>query len=66
VTKALSTWKELTAPRKVERTGIPASGVCAREPITAWRQTVEMQGAALLLHSRAPIVAGVKAGLEEP
>lgn len=25
--KALSTWKELTAPRKVERTGIPASGV---------------------------------------
>ena len=27
VNKALSTWKELTAPRKVERTGIPASGV---------------------------------------
>ncbi|MEM9708809.1 MAG: dihydropyrimidinase [Pseudomonadota bacterium] len=27
VTKALSTWKELTAPRKVERNGIPASGV---------------------------------------
>jgi dihydropyrimidinase len=27
VAKALSTWKELTAPRKVERTGIPASGV---------------------------------------
>ena len=27
VTKALSTWKELTAPRRVERTGIPASGV---------------------------------------
>ena len=27
VTKALSTWKELTAPRPVERTGIPASGV---------------------------------------
>jgi dihydropyrimidinase len=27
VTKALSTWKELTAPRKVERTGIPVSGV---------------------------------------
>jgi dihydropyrimidinase len=27
VTRALSTWKELTAPRKVERTGIPASGV---------------------------------------
>lgn len=25
--KALSTWKELTAPRKVERKGIPASGV---------------------------------------
>ena len=25
--KALSTWKELTAPRKIERTGIPASGV---------------------------------------
>ncbi len=24
VNKALSTWKELTAPRKVERTGIPA------------------------------------------
>ena len=27
VNKALSTWKELTAPRKVERAGIPASGV---------------------------------------
>jgi len=27
VSKSLSTWKELTAPRKVERTGIPASGV---------------------------------------
>ncbi len=27
VNKALSTWKELTAPRKIERTGIPASGV---------------------------------------
>jgi dihydropyrimidinase len=27
VNKALSKWKELTAPRKVERTGIPASGV---------------------------------------
>jgi dihydropyrimidinase len=27
VTHALSTWKELTAPRKVERTGIPVSGV---------------------------------------
>jgi len=27
VNKALSTWKELTSPRKVERTGIPASGV---------------------------------------
>ena len=27
VNKALSTWKELTAPRKVERTGIPATGV---------------------------------------
>ena len=27
VTKALSTWKELTAPRKVERAGIPVSGV---------------------------------------
>jgi dihydropyrimidinase len=25
--RALSTWKELVAPRKVERTGIPASGV---------------------------------------
>ncbi|SMX49099.1 dihydropyrimidinase [Maliponia aquimaris] len=25
--RALSTWKELTAPRPVERTGIPASGV---------------------------------------
>ena len=24
VNKALSTWKELTAPRKVERSGIPA------------------------------------------
>lgn len=27
VNKALSTWKEITAPRKVVRTGIPASGV---------------------------------------
>ncbi len=27
VNTAFSTWKELTAPRKVERTGIPASGV---------------------------------------
>jgi dihydropyrimidinase len=27
INRALSTWKELTAPRKVERTGIPASGV---------------------------------------
>ncbi len=27
VARALSQWKELTAPRKVERTGIPASGV---------------------------------------
>ncbi|GHA22652.1 dihydropyrimidinase [Devosia pacifica] len=27
VGKALSTWKELTAPRKIERSGIPASGV---------------------------------------
>ena len=27
VNKALSTWKEITAPRKVERSGIPASGV---------------------------------------
>jgi dihydropyrimidinase len=27
VAKALSTWKELTAPRPVERAGIPASGV---------------------------------------
>ncbi len=27
VNKALSTWKKLTAPRKVERSGIPASGV---------------------------------------
>lgn len=27
VNRALSQWKELTAPRKVERTGIPASGV---------------------------------------
>ena len=27
VNKALSTWKEVMAPRKVERTGIPASGV---------------------------------------
>ena len=27
VTAALSSWKALTAPRKVERTGIPASGV---------------------------------------
>ncbi|UYQ73238.1 dihydropyrimidinase [Pelagibacterium flavum] len=27
VNKALSKWKELTAPRKVERSGIPASGV---------------------------------------
>jgi dihydropyrimidinase len=27
VSRALSQWKELTAPRKVERSGIPASGV---------------------------------------
>ncbi len=27
VSSALSTWKEVTAPRKVQRTGIPASGV---------------------------------------
>ena len=27
VNTAYSTWKEVTAPRKVERTGIPASGV---------------------------------------
>ncbi|KEO60460.1 dihydropyrimidinase [Thioclava indica] len=27
VTKALSTWKDLTAPRPVQRSGIPASGV---------------------------------------
>jgi dihydropyrimidinase len=27
VSRALSTWKELTAPRPVQRTGIPASGV---------------------------------------
>ena len=27
VNSALSTWKEVTAPRKVQRTGIPASGV---------------------------------------
>ncbi|MBB4101925.1 dihydropyrimidinase [Allorhizobium borbori] len=27
VNKALSSWKEIVAPRKVERTGIPASGV---------------------------------------
>ncbi|MFC5585579.1 dihydropyrimidinase [Nitratireductor kimnyeongensis] len=27
VNRALSQWKEVTAPRKVERTGIPASGV---------------------------------------
>ena len=27
VNRALSTWKEVVAPRKVERTGIPASGV---------------------------------------
>jgi len=27
VNKALSKWKEITAPRKVERSGIPASGV---------------------------------------
>ena len=27
VNRALSTWKELTAPRPVERSGIPASGV---------------------------------------
>ncbi len=27
VNRALSTWKELTAPRKIERSGIPASGV---------------------------------------
>jgi dihydropyrimidinase len=27
VNRALSTWKEVVAPRKIERTGIPASGV---------------------------------------
>ncbi|MEM6479009.1 MAG: dihydropyrimidinase, partial [Pseudomonadota bacterium] len=27
VNKALSSWKELTAPRPVERSGIPATGV---------------------------------------
>jgi hypothetical protein len=27
VNRALSTWKEITAPRKVVRTGIPATGV---------------------------------------
>ncbi|MEQ1769091.1 MAG: dihydropyrimidinase [Devosia sp.] len=27
VNRALSTWKEITSPRKVERTGIPATGV---------------------------------------
>jgi dihydropyrimidinase len=27
VNRALSTWKEITAPRKVERTGVPATGV---------------------------------------
>ena len=27
VNKALSTWKEISAPRKIERSGIPASGV---------------------------------------
>ena len=27
VNRALSKWKEVVAPRKVERTGIPASGV---------------------------------------
>jgi len=27
VNKALSQWKQVTAPRKVQRTGIPASGV---------------------------------------
>lgn len=27
VNRALSTWKEISAPRKVERTGIPATGV---------------------------------------
>ena len=27
VNKALSSWKELTAPRPVQRSGIPASGV---------------------------------------
>ena len=27
VNQALSTWKEVVAPRKIERTGIPASGL---------------------------------------
>jgi dihydropyrimidinase len=27
VNRALSTWKEITAPRAIERSGIPASGV---------------------------------------
>jgi dihydropyrimidinase len=25
--RALSTWKEITAPRRIERSGIPATGV---------------------------------------
>ena len=27
VNRALSQWKEITAPRKIERSGIPQSGV---------------------------------------
>jgi dihydropyrimidinase len=27
VNKALSTWKDLTAPTPVQRTGVPATGV---------------------------------------
>lgn len=27
VNRALSTWKDITAPRKIERSGIPATGV---------------------------------------
>ncbi len=43
VNKALSTWKELVAPRKVERTGIPATGVL-RRPMLVMRALQTLTG----------------------
>jgi hypothetical protein len=44
VNKALSTWKELTAPTPVERTGIPATGVQVRALKTAWVSNRYLRG----------------------